>query len=332
MNAYQLKRMDGEEVLVLGGMGAIGSCVAHTAVKLGANVTIFDNINQNAGGNIVNIKEIKDKVTFIKGDIRNIDEIKEAIKNKQIIYNCAAQVSHTLSMQDPFLDLDINCRGQLNLLESCRKYNPSVRIVHTGSRSQFGSPKVIPLTEDCLDYPTDIFSANKLATELYHKIYAQTYGMKTTTLRLTNTYGPRAQTNNPGYNVINWLIARAILKEDLPIYEPGTQLRDINYVQDVADAMILASKDENAIGEVFLVGSNIGISLLDIAKSIVKIAGTGNLKMVPWPADRKKIEVGDILIDYSKINNVLGWYPKTSAEKGIKETIDFYRERFSDYF
>ncbi|MBU1632527.1 MAG: SDR family NAD(P)-dependent oxidoreductase [Nanoarchaeota archaeon] len=332
MNYYQLKRMDSEEVLILGGMGAIGSCIAHTAVDLGANVTIFDNLTENTGANFANIKEIKDKVKFIKGDIRDFNSLKEVVKNKQIIYNCAGQVSHTISMQDPFLDIDINCRGQLNVLESCRRYNDSVKIIHTGSRSQFGAPKVIPLTEECLDYPTDIFSANKLANEFYHKIYYQNYGLKTTSLRLTNTFGPRAQTNNPGYNVVNWLIARAVLKEDLPIFEPGTQLRDINYVQDVVDAMILTSQSNRSDGEVFLVGSNKGISLLDLAKSIVAIAGTGNVKLVPWSAERKKIEVGDILIDYSKINKILGWYPKTSVEDGIRKTISFYRERFSEYF
>ncbi|MCK4669646.1 MAG: SDR family NAD(P)-dependent oxidoreductase [Nanoarchaeota archaeon] len=324
--------MDREEVLVLGGMGAIGSCLAHTLVSLGADVTIFDNMMKNTGANIANIKEIKDRVKFIKGDIRDMGELEKVIREKQIIFSCAAQVSHVLSMEDPFLDIDINCRGHIRILECCRKYNPTAKIVYTGTRSQFGATTKLPISEECLDNPTDVYSTNKLASELYHIIYHRIHGLATTSLRLTNTYGSRAQMNNPGYNVVNWLIGKAIQDEDLTVFEPGTQLRDINYVQDVVDAMILAGQREEAIGKVFLLGSGEGISLRDLSEKIVKITGTGRVKMVPWPEDRKKIEVGDIVIDFSKVREALEWVPRTSVEDGIRETVKFYRERFEDYF
>ena len=226
-NQYQLQRMENKKVLIIGGLGAIGSNIAHTTISLGAEVTIFDNMMKSAGANLANIKEIKDKIKFIKGDLRNYKDVKTAIMGKDIIYNCAAQVSHTLSMQDPYLDIDINCKGNINLLECCRKYNPSVKIIHTGSRSQFGKQKKLPITEDSLDFPPDIFSANKLAAELYGEIYHKIYGLATTTLRLTNIYGPRGQANNPGYSIVNWFIGKAVLNEDLTVFEPGTQLRDL---------------------------------------------------------------------------------------------------------
>jgi len=331
MNNYQLKKMDGEEVLILGGMGSIGSNIAHSVIKLGANITIFDNLTENTGANMANIKEIKDRVTFIKGDIRDFDVLKKVVKDKNIIYNCAAQVNHVLSMQNPFLDIDVNCIGQINVLESCRQFNDSAKIVFTATRSQHGASKIIPLTEECVDNPPDIYSANKLGGELYHIIYYNTYGIKTTSLRLTNTYGPRAQLNNPGYNVINWLIGKALQDEDLTIYKPGTQLRDINYVQDVVDAMILASQSNKSNGEVYLVGSGKGTKLIDLAHIIVKIVGTGRVTLVPWPKERRSMETGSIIINYSKINKDLNWYPKTSVEEGIKKTIDFYKKRHSDY-
>jgi UDP-glucose 4-epimerase len=332
MKDYKIKDMKEKEVLILGGMGAIGSNIAHTSVELGAKVTIFDNMMEGTGANPANIKEIKNDIKFVKGDIRNFEELKEVIKNKAVIFNCAAQVNHVLSMQNPFLDIDINCKGQINVLEACRKFNDSAKMIYAGTRSQFGIPQKIPLDENCLDNPTDIYSVNKIAGELYHWIYHNSYGLKTVSLRLTNTYGPRAQTNNPGYNVVNWMIGRSMLNQDLTIFKPGAQLRDLIYSQDAVDALILASQSKKCEGEVFVVGCGKGTSLVDLAKEIVKISGKGNIKLVPWPAERKAMEVGDITIDYSKIKKVLGWYPKTPMTEGLKKTIDFYRDNFSDYF
>jgi len=332
MKEYQIKRMDDEDVLILGGMGAIGSNIAHSMVRLGAKVTIFDNMMEGTGANPANIKEIKDKIKFVKGDIRDFEELKKVIKNKRIIYNCAAQVSHVLSMENPFLDIDINCRGQINVLECCRRCNDSAKIVYTGTRSQFGIPQMNPLTEECIDSPVDVYSANKLASELYHLIYYNAYGIKATSLRMTNTYGPRAQMRNPTYNFVNWLIAKAIMNEELTVFEPGTQVRDLNYVDNAIDAIILASQNERTSGEVYLVGSGNGISIIELAKIIVEIAKSGKVKIVPYPKNRKSAEVGDVVIDYSKIKKATGWFPKTSIREGIKKTINFYRKRFNEYF
>jgi len=332
MKDYKIRRMDGERVLILGGMGAIGSNLAHKITTLGAKVTIYDSFMEGTGANPINIKEIKDLVDVVKGDIRDIKPLTKAVKDKTIIFNCAAQVSHLVSMQDPFLDIDINCIGHINVLESCRKVNDSAKIIYTGTRGQNGEALYNPIDEDHPDNPIDIYGANKLASELYHFVYHKAYGIWTTSLRLTNTYGPRAQMNNPQHSIVNWLISKVLLDEEITVFEPGTQLRDINYMQDVIDALILASQNKKANGEMFLLGSGQGIEFVDLAKLIIEIAGAGKYRKVPWPEDRKTIETGSVVINYSKINKLLGWHPKTMPEEGIKKTISFYKRNFNSYF
>jgi len=332
MNDYEIKRMDGENVLILGGMGAIGSNIAHKIIPLGAKVTIYDNFMEGTGANPFNIHEIKDKLELVKGDIRNFNSLSKVIKDKSIIFNCAAQVSHLLSMQDPFLDIDINCLGHINVLECCRKFNDSAKIIYTGTRGQNGEALYNPINEDHPDNPTDIYGANKLASELYHFVYHKAYGMWATSLRLTNTYGPRAQMINTGHSIINWIISQAMLGKTIPVFEPGTQLRDINYMEDAVDALILSSQNNKSNGQMFLLGSGKGIAFLNLVDTIVKIAGKGSYELTQWPKERKNIETGSVVVDYSKINKMLGWYPKTMPEEGIKKTISFYKRNFNDYF
>ncbi len=344
---YTLHRLDGQEVLIIGGAGAIGSCLAIKCVELGARVTILDNLTPETGANLANLKEIHgqinftsnaklhlrlgdSQVEFIRGDLRD-ENLKEIVKEKDIIFNCAAQVSHTLSMKDPYLDLDINIKGTLNLLEACRHFNPQARIIHTGSRSEFGATRTLPIGESCPDNPTDIFSANKLGAELYYKIYHRVYGLFTVTLRLTNVYGPRAQLNNPGYNFINFFVGKVLQNQEITVYEPGTQLRDICYVEDAVEAMILAAQKDTSSGKVYIVGTGIGTCPKELAKLIVETAESGSFRMIPWPPERKVLEPGDIILDYSLIKKELDWEPKTSIKEGIKKTIDFYKERLSDY-
>lgn len=332
MNNYEIRRMDGERVLILGGMGSIGSNLAHKIVTLGAKVTIYDNFMKGTGANPMNIKEIKDSVDVVKGDIRDIKPLTNVVKDKTIIFNCAAQVSHVLSMKDPFLDIDINCIGHINVLESCRKVNDSAKIVYTGTRGQSGAALYSPIDENHPDNPPDVYCADKLASELYHFVYHRTYGMSATSLRLTNTYGPRAQMSHSGHSIVNWIIGRAMLGETIPVFEPGTQLRDINYMDDVIDALVLASQNNKSNGQMFLVGSGKGIDFLSLVKMIVKITGKGSYKITSWPKERKNIETGSVVVDYSKINKMLGWHPKTMPEEGIKKTISFYKRNFNDYF
>lgn len=319
----------GREILITGGLGAIGSNIAVTLVGLGAKVTIIDNMLKGSGASIDNISEIKNDIKLRIGDMRKEDDIKNAVKNKDIIFNCAAQISHVASMENPYLDIDINLNGNITLLEACRKFNDRVKIVYTGTRGQIGPLKTLPADESHQDNPTDIYGVDKLTAEHYHLIYYNTYGLRTTSLRLVNTYGPRAQIDDPRHSVVNWLIGRAIKNETITVYRPGTQKRDCNYVTDAVDALLSAGINEKSNGNAYNLGSRRPVEFINIVKKIIEISGSGNWKLVPWPKERKDIEVGDSCLSYEKIKRDLGWEPKTSLEDGTRKTISFYRRKMN---
>jgi UDP-glucose 4-epimerase len=322
---------NGKEVLILGGMGFMGSNTAHWLVKAGSRVTIFDAMFPQYGANPANLKGIESKVNVVKGDIRDFDELKKQVQGKDVILNYAAQVSHIDSMSDPLFDIDINCRGNINVLEAVRQRNDRARLVLASTRSQFGKLMYDPVDEKHPEFPTDIYSANKSAAEKYYLIYHLTHGIFASSLRITNVYGPRAQVKSATYGVVNYFIRLAIEGKTITVYEPGTQKRDCLFVDDAVSAMLLAGADERANGEVFNVASGATYPLLDIVKKIISIAGSGNFVLAPWPEDRKKIEVGDVSMSNAKIRGLLGWTPTVGLEDGIARTVEYFRPVISAY-
>ncbi len=321
--------MKDKKILITGGLGAIGSSLARRFVELGAEVTIFDNLLEGSGANIANVRGIEEDLTVIMGDIRNYEEVERAVEGKDIIFQCAGQPGHVTSMENPILDIEINCKGRINVLESARKVNKNAKIIFLGSRTQVGSVEG-EMDEDSQQNPSDIYGADNMAAELYHYIYNKVYKMRTTSVRLTNIYGPRGQITSPKYGVINWMIGRAVKGEELSVFGTGEQLRDLVYIDDAVDALVLIAQDSRAEGEIYMLGSGKGERFVDIVKMISKIAGKSEVKMVPWPDDRKGIEVGDALINGRKLKR-LGWEPKTDLETGIAKTIEFYENNFNDY-
>ena len=329
---YELKRLDGKRCLITGGLGFIGSNLAHRLVGLGAEVSIVDACLDPYGWNPANIREIEKKVRFTKADIRDSGAMEKAVKGQDFVFHCAAQCSHVDSMTDPFLDLDINCRGTLTLLEACRKYADSAKIIYAGTRGQIGSLSYSPADEKHTDNPTDIYGANKWAAEKYHLVYNSAYGLRATSLRINNTYGERHQMKHAKYGIMNWFIRIALDNGEIRVFGEGSQTRDYNYVGDVVDAMVLAAQSEKSNGKYYLLGSGKEIKFIDMVKAVIKAAGGGSYKLVPWPADRKSIEIGNFFVTYKKIKDDLGWEPKTSLEDGLKKTVAFYRERKKDYW
>ncbi|MHB8565671.1 MAG: NAD-dependent epimerase/dehydratase family protein [Nitrososphaerales archaeon] len=328
---YSIERMNGASVLITGGMGFIGSNLARYMLGLGCRVTVYDSIAEPSGANQFNLAGIIDGIEFIKADVCDIVSLTEAIKDKDIIFNCAAQVSHTYSMIDPYKDVEINCKGMLNILEATRKINDKAKIVYTATRSQIGRPLTLPVGENHVEFPLDIYSANKSVAEKYHLIYHTSYGMHTTSVRLLNTYGPRAQIKNPGFGVINYFIGRALLGKEITVYKPGTQLREVNYVDDVIDALVLVAQSNATSGEIFNLGSDERSRLIDIVKTIVEISGSGSYVLTDSPSDRMNIEVGDIEMDFTKISNLLGWSPRIRLEEGLSKTIEYYKQHLHEY-
>lgn len=326
MNFYRDKK-----ILITGGLGFLGSGLAIALVKLGAKVTLLDAMLPLYGGNFFNIEEVKDSVEIKIGDIRDSILLGEVVRDKDIIFHIAAQTSHIDSMIDPLLDVDINCKGNIIFLESCRKNNPKVKIVYTGTRGQYGNLKYIPVDENHPLNSTDIYGANKTAAESYHFIYSRAYGLKVCSLRVNNTYGPRHQMKHSRYGVLNWFIRLVLEDKTIEVYGDGCQLRDCNYLDDVTSAFLLTGASDISEGKVYNLGSGEPVKLIDFIQRLIDIAGSGRLKKVPWPEDRKRIETGDYVADFNRIKEDLGWSPKIGIDEGLRRTIEFYR-RYRDKY
>ncbi len=319
-------------VLILGGLGLIGSTLAHRLVALGARVTILDACFAAYGANPRNLDGITDRISLEIGDIRDELVMSRIVPGHACIVNLAAQVSYNDSLSDPFLDLDINCRGHLMLLELCRRLNPDARVLFAGSRLQFGRIKRVPTDEDHPQVPLMPYGVHKMAAEKHSQMYHRIHGLKTTVLRLANPYGPRQQMRHSKYGILNWFIRLAMDDEVIPIFGDGRQLRDYVYVDDIATAFLLAGALESAVGEVFNVGSGVGTSFRGMAERVVAIVGRGAIASVPWPADYPNIDTGDYVTDITRIKRMLGWTPAMPLDEGIARTHRYYREHRAVYW
>lgn len=319
------------KILITGGLGFIGSTLAIAEVKRGNKVTVVDNLFPDYGGNRFNIKEVKDDVEVEIGDVRDGELIKKLIRGKDIIYSLAGTLSHVDSMTDPFIDLEVNCVSQLVLLETCRRFNPEVKVLFAGTRNQYGKAKYLPVDESHPMEPIDINGINNIAAEWYYRLYHNTHGLWTCSLRLTNTYGPRHQMKHSRQGVLNWFIRQLLSNKPISLYGTGGQVRDVNYVDDVVDAFILASGSQLAKGNVFNLGGE-PVSLKDFVELAMKIYGSKmRPEIVDFPKNRASIEIGDYVADYSKIKRLLGWEPKVQLEEGIRKTLDYYK-RYKKYY
>lgn len=319
-------------MLITGGLGFVGSNLAHRLVELGnVEVTILDALFPDQGGNIHNINGIRDKVHLHIADMNSDAVINHLVGGVDYIFNLAGSVSHLDSMIQPQRDLELNCAAHLTLLEACRHFNPHVKIVYSSTRQVYGKPVYLPLDEQHRIAPLDINGINKLAAEYYHLLYHRVYGTRTACLRLTNTYGPRQLIYHSRQGFIGWFIHEALEGNVIELFGEGKQKRDLNYVDDVVDALLLAGASEQAEGEVLNLGSDDVVSLSNLAETLVSITGKGSVSSVPFPQERQSIDVGNVYSSYKKINSLLGWKPRTPLSEGLALTIDFYQKNRAYY-
>jgi len=314
----------GKKILITGGLGFIGSSLAIRLVEMGCDITIIDSLFPDYGGNLFNIKSIEGRVKVNISDVRDRSSMNYLVQGKDNIFNLAGTLSHTDSMKDPFTDLEINCVAQLSILESCRIYNPAVKILFAGTRGQYGKADYLPVDEKHLMHPTDVNGINNMAGEWYHILYNNVYGIRSCSLRLTNTYGPRHQMKHHKQGIISWFVRQIIDGNKVKIFGDGKQVRDTNYVDDVVEAMLIAMATEKTNGQVYNIGG-IPISLLDIVKKMIEINAGGSYEIVQYPKESQKIEIGDYIADYSKFSMATGWMPKVGLEEGISKTLEYYR-------
>src|SRR5262245_3437381 len=314
-----------------GGLGFIGSNLARELAALGARVLIIDSLISEYGGNLFNISGIEDRVRVNIADIRQQSTMNYLVREQEVIFNLAGQVSHIDSMQDPYTDLDINCRSQLTLLEACRRYNPSVKGIFAGTRQVYGRPETLPITEAHLVRPTDINGINKAAGEYYHLVYNSVFGVRACSLRLTNVYGPRQLLKHNRQGFIAWFIRLAIEGRTLPVYGDGSQLRDFVYVDDAADAFLRAGALDACNGEVFNVGGAEPMSHRELTSLLVEIAGSGRVEYIEWPPEKRVIDIGSFYADSTRFTRTAGWQPTVSLREGLTRTIAYYRQHFDRY-
>jgi UDP-glucose 4-epimerase len=321
----------GRAVMITGGLGFIGSNLARQLVEIGADVLLVDSLIPDYGGNLFNIDGITDRVHINVADIRQQTTMNYLVRDRAVIFNLAGQVSHIDSMQDPYTDLEINCRSQLSLLEACRRNNPAVKVVFAGTRQVYGRAETLPVTERHLVRPTDVNGINKAAGEYYHLVYNSVFGVRACSLRLTNVFGPRQLLKHNRQGFIGWFIRLALENREIQIYGDGRQIRDFVYVDDAADAFLRAGATDASNGEVFNVGGTAPIAHGDLVRLMIETAGSGGYRFVEWPADKKAIDIGDFYADSTYIADALGWRPRVGLQEGLARTFDFYRQHLSHY-
>lgn len=322
---------EGKRALVTGGLGFIGSNLAHRLVAAGAQVTILDLLIPESGGSLYNVEAIRDRVRIEIGDIRDGPLVAGLLAGQDFIFNLAGQVSHPGSMQDPQTDLEINAAAHLQILELCRTRNPSIKVVYAGTRQVYGRPRALPVDESHPLDPVDYNGVSKLAAELYHAVCGRVYGLRTTVLRLTNVYGPRMRVRDARQTFIGWWFRQLIEGQALQVYGTGEQLRDLNYVDDVAAALLLCAADPAADGQVYNLGGE-PVSLLDLARRMASCSEGGAYELVPFPEERRRIDIGDYHGDYTRIRTQLGWQPQVPLNEGLARTLAFYREQREHYW
>jgi UDP-glucose 4-epimerase len=316
----------GKKVLVTGGLGFIGSNLTIELCKHGADVTVVDSLAPEYGASVNNLDPVRGQITIKIADLRESQLLDELVHNQDYVFCLAGQVSHVESMRKPLVDLDINCRCLVALLESCRKSNPSARLVLAGTRQIYGKPQYLPVTESHPINPTDVNGINKWAAEKYAALYSHVYGISTICLRLTNTYGPRMDISNGNKGFVGVFIGHALNGHILRVFGDGEQRRDFNYVSDVVDAFMLAGAKQDITGRSFNLGHEEHVSLNEFVAFLSDCIPI-QFERIPFPSELKPIDIGDCYSDFTAFHQITGWQPKVGLREGLKQTIQFYRDQ-----
>ncbi len=327
-----MRSLAGKNVLITGGLGFIGSNLAIHLVRDGARVSVCDAMIPGYGGNVANVREIEGELDTHLSDVRDEDEMGRLVAGRDVVFHLAAQVSHVLSLSNPYPDIDINIKGTAVVLEACRKHNPSALVVRAGTRGQYGPAVQLPVSEETPANPRGIYEISHLSAEMICRTYTRIHGIRTVPLRLTNVYGPRGQMKHSQFGVVNWFVRLALTGEPIPLFGTGRILRDFLYVDDCVDALIAAACEPGTVGEVLNVGDDRASTFLEVAEILRDLVPDTRIVFTDFTPERKAQEPGDFVSDITKIRRLTGWQPRVALREGLARTLDFYRERRADYF
>lgn len=319
-----------KRVLITGGLGFIGSNLARRLAGAGARVTVVDSLIPEYGGNLFNIEDLAGRITVNISDVRDSHSMAYLVQGQDFLFNLAGQTSHMDSMSDPYTDLDINCSAQLYILEACRRHNPGVKLVFASTRQIYGKPDYLPVDEKHPLRPVDVNGINKLAGEEYHILYNNVYGVRGTVLRLTNTYGPRMRVRDARQTFLGVWVKCIVQGQPFEVWE-GHQLRDFTYVDDAVDALMLAAIRPGTDGQVYNLGGGEVVSLQQLADLLARLDPKAVFQTRSYPADRKRIDIGDYYATSELFTSVTGWKQRVSLETGLGKTLDFYRKHIDRY-
>ena len=317
------------DVFITGGLGLVGSTLARRLVAEGAEVTLLDSRLEHLGSNPANIDGIRDAVSVDEGDVRDAERVAEHVSTADVVFHCAAQNDRDYARKHPTADVDINCKGTLNVLEAAKDCEDPPRVVFTSSLAVYGRVTDPPVDESTPVDPIGLYGAHKIASEHYCDIYLTTEDVPTTVARLASVYGPRAAADK-GYGVQGIFPAKAVRDETITVFEPGDMVRDFVYVDDVVDALVGMATDDRALGERYVLGSGDPTTLLELAETSVAVAGTGEVELVPWPEEWATLDRGDVYTDPARLRD-LGWEPTVELREGLRETVEFYRDNREAY-
>jgi UDP-glucose 4-epimerase len=325
-----LAQFDRARVVVTGGLGFVGSNLAAKLVALGSEVVLIDSLLPNYGGNRFNIALVEDRVRVEIADIRDTARMRPLLDGCDYLFNLAGQTSHLDSMHDPVTDFEINCLAQLTLLEACRAVCPKAVVVFASTRQIYGRPDYLPVDEKHLLHPVDVNGVNKMAGEAYHILYHDVYGIAATALRLTNTYGPRMRIKDARQTFVGVWLKSVLEGKPFEVWG-GEQKRDFTYVDDAVDAFLLAALTPETKGKVFNLGGERPVSLNTLAQLLVAANGAGTFARHEFPAERRRIDIGDYYAADELFRGVTGWRHNVPLEDGLKRSIDYFRAHGQHY-
>jgi len=307
-------------ILILGGAGFMGNNLVRKCLEKGRHkILVVDSLDPQLKSTLRNLKEVLPKITFIKGSILNKTLMNKVVRNQHIIFNCAGQTSHPLSLKNPFLDTKINCLGNLTVLEAIKNSNKKARVIYTSSSTVIGKAIGETVDEKHGEKPLDIYSTNKGVAEKYYYIYSKVHGLNTLSLRFANLYGPYGKAS-PDFGFINYFIDLAHHDKEITIYGTGRQMRNIMYIEDAAEMLYTCAQKQEVFNDIYFAVHREHCSILNIAKEIIKTFGKGSLKTIPWPHIRKKIEIDNVYISGAKLFYKIKWEPKFNLKSGLEKT------------
>lgn len=321
---------DGKRVLITGGLGFIGSNLARRLLAAGAVVVLVDSLVPKYGGNPRNVHDLAGRLTVNISDVRDPHSMAYLVQDQDYLFNLAGQTSHLDSMHDPFTDLEINCTAQLRILEACRQHNPEIVVTFASTRQFYGRPAYLPVDEAHPLHPVDVNGVNKMAGEAYHTLYHEVHGIRTCSLRLTNTYGPRMRIKDARQTFLGIWVRRLLEGDQLEVWE-GPQLRDFTYVDDAVSALMMVACAPSAYGRVFNLGGDEPVSLVSLAERLAALVDGGSFAVLPFPEERKRIDIGSFYASYAELQQAVGWRPLVALDEGLARTVEFYRRELPYY-